>query len=198
MNYKMDRPEGRRVVKYDDRNAYVELVNQPLYDRKQVVASATQNILFFKNLSGSTLLDTNLTVDGMLPTPQAFSCYGLAAFVQQGVPEADLVKLVNESSIEFRLSNKPYLQCPFHLVPSPGGLRGFAALDAQAAPTSIFQAQNGAGFLGFLPLDIDGDPIHLVSQQDFVCVLSTHNSAAFSTAFYVTMYLMGVLYRPVL
>jgi len=133
----------------------------------------------------------------MLPTPQAFSVYGISCFVEQGIPEADLVKLINEASVEFKLSNKPYLQAPFHQIPAAGGLSGFASTTKN--DTTIFQAQNGMPSPTlFLPLDIEGDPIHLVSQQDFVVVLTTHNTAAFSQAFYVTFHLVGVLYRPVL
>lgn len=195
---KMSKPAaGRRTVKYNEGNAYVEMIRQDLYDRKQLAATTSQTVLFFKNLSGSSLLDTNMTTDGMLPTPQAFSCYGISCFVEQGIPEADMVNLINNGAIEFKMSNKPYLQAPFHQIPAAGGLAGFASTTANN--TTIFQAQNGGTQpFCYLPLDIEGEAIHLVSQQDFSVVLTTHNSIAFTKTIYLTMHLVGVLYRPVL
>jgi len=198
MAYQTDQPsKSRRVIKYADKNAYVELIRQDMYHRKLIPASTSSITSFFKDITSTTLLDTNMTTSGMLPTPQAYSIYGISAFVQQGLDETNFAKLMNESAIELRLSNKPYLQIPFHSIPAGGGLYGMAATTENA--TRIFQAQNGIPAPNnFLPVDIDGEPIHLISQQDFVCVLQTFNAVAFSVPFFVTVHLVGVLYRPVL
>jgi hypothetical protein len=198
MATQMGQPMSRRAIKYDQGNAYVEVIRQDMYNRKQLTAGTSQNINFFKGLTGNMgLLDTNMTVDGMLPSPQAYSVYGVSCFVQQGIAEADIQRLMNEATVEFRISNKPYLQIPFHSIPAAGGLTGMCATTENN--TRIFQAQNGVPSpLVYLPLDIEGDPIHLVSQQDFVVQLQTFNTVAFTTTIYVTMHLVGVLYRPVL
>lgn len=190
---------NRRIIKPKSGRPALELVNYPLFSRKQFAAAAGQLLQFFKNLGASTPLDTNMPNDGFLPEPMVFDIFGMAFFVEQGLNEADLVNFYNNSVAFFAMSTKQYLHVPMHMLPSGGGLTGFSSLDAAAAPTTIFHATNCVASPQVkLNMDIDGIPLPIVSQQDWFGQVQTLNAAAFTIAFYGTMKLLGVLGRPVL
>jgi hypothetical protein len=160
---------------------------------------AGQTIQFFKNLASATPLDTNMPNDGFLPEPQVFDIFGMAFYVEQGLNEADLVNFYNNVIFQFFMSGKDYLYVPAHMVPSGGGLTGFAALDNLAAATTIFQAVNCVPSPQVkLNMDIDGIPLPLVSQQNWFGQAQALNTVAFTGTFYGTMKLLGVLGRAVL
>lgn len=190
----MKQPGIPRVIKYREGTPMMNPQRQTLYHRRQFAAATAQTLTFFRDFTATTALDTNMTTPAMLPSPYAFSCYGISFFVDQGVVNTDWHKLLNETVIFFKLSGKDKLQIPLHMVPSAGGLYGIS--DAAAAP--IFEAQNGMPMpTNFLPLDVQGRPVHIVSQQDFQVNVQTFNSAAFSAAFYGFCHLHGIYYIPV-
>lgn len=187
-------PGNRRAVKYEPGNPILEYVRQPVWDRKRITAAATTaSLTFFKTFLGGTLRDTNMTSDGSFAAPHTYDAFGLSMFIQQGTVAADLQILMNESFLELRLSSKPYLQAMGFMMPAAGGLYGFTTAVNQ------FQAQNGLpGPSVYLPLDLEGLPLHLPSQQDFNALLTVANTAAvaFSANVDIWMVLHGIMGRP--
>ena len=188
---------NRRIIKPEEGRPALELVRYYLFNQKQFAAAGAQQIQFFKNLGAATAQTTNMPNDGFLPSPQVFDVFGVSFFVQQGLNEADLVNFYNNSIAFFRMSEKKYLHVPIHKVPSGGGLAGFCSTTVNN--TTIFQATNCLpGPDVALPMDIDGVPLVLVSQQDWFAEIQTFNAVAFTVPFNGTYQLHGVWGRPVL
>lgn len=187
---------NRRIIKPREGRPALELVRYPLYSRKQIATTAGST-QFFKNLGSATPLDSNMPNDGFLPEPQIYDIYGIQLFLTQGLNEDDIIKFINESIVSFSMSGKQYLQVPVHLVPSGGGLNGVAS--TTKIDTTIFQVSNGVPHPEtYLPMDIAGIPLPIVSQQDWYGMVQTFNTVAFTAPFYVYMKLIGILGRPVL
>jgi len=190
-------PGSRRLIKYKEGQPALELIRQPLYHRQQVAALGAQTIQYFNNIAGANLLISNMSTNGMLPSPQTFDIFGVTAVPAFGLNEADIVNFYNSSHLELRISSKPYFQLPMMKVPAGCGLAGVASTTVNN--TTIFQTQNGLPSpVVWYPLDIDGISIHLPSNQDFNVQLQTFNAVAFTVAFNLHVYLEGILARPVL
>lgn len=184
-------PGNRRAAKYEPGRPVLEYLRQHLYDRKRLTAGTAQQVTFFKTFLGGTLRDTNMTSDGSLAAPHTMDVFGISLFVQQGTAAADLEYLLNESYFEFKISSRPYLQTMTHMLPSGGGLYGFATAN------NIFEAQNGIPSpLVYYPVDLEGEPLHLPSQQDFSAILTTVNTVAFTDTIDLWCVLHGILGRP--
>lgn len=188
---------SRRVVKPSDGRPLLELLQWPLYSKKTFTASTSQTQTFFKGISGATLLDTNMSTDSLLPSPQSLDILGITIVTEFGMVEADLINFMNNGFFEFRISNKPYVQIPVQKIPMGCGLSGFASTTENN--TRIFEAGNGvpSPFV-YYPVDIEGMSIYLPSQQDFQVSIQTFNSVAFTDTFDVWVYLHGILARPVM
>ena len=188
-------PGNRRAPKYNPGTPVLEYVREPLYDRKQVGVAAAQQLTYFKTFLGGTLRDTNMTADGSIAAPGTFDVFGISFFAAQGTPVADLAQLYNSAYIEFFMSSKPYLQTMMFLIPSSGGLTGFAS--TTVAATTISQANNGVPSpMVYLPLDIEGEPLHIPSQQDFRAVITIQAPGVFSAIFDTWCVLHGIKGRP--
>jgi len=192
----MAMPGNRRAAKYDPGRPVLEYIRNPLYDRKQIASgSAAQSLTFFRTFLGGTFRDTNMTADGSLAAPHTYDAFGLSIFVQQGTTAADLELLMNFGVFQFSMSDKPYLTCMMHQIPAAAGLHGFASTTVTA--TTIFEAQNGYPLpTGYMPLDLEGSPLHIPSQQNFQGVLTLSNAATFSDDIDLWCVLHGILGRP--
>lgn len=184
---------SRRVVKPKDGRPAIELLPWTLYQRQTVAVTAGQTLTYFRNINAATLLDSNMSNSGFLPYPQAFDLFAIAVAPEQGLPNADIENLINNTTVELRLSNKPYAQLPLFRVPAGGGLFGVST------ENNINQVQNG------LPspsntwsMAVAGMPLYIPSQQDFLVEIRIFNTVAFTATFGLTVYLDGVLSRPVL
>ena len=190
---------NRRILAPEEGRPALELARYPLFSRKEVATSASQTIQLFKNLGSADPSDTNMPNDGFLAHPMVYDVFGLALFVEQGISEADLVKFYNNTILKFYVSSKDYIHVPIHMVPSGGGLTGFAATGDTATPTTIFHATNCIPSPDvYLPIDIEGIPLHLLPQQNFFMEVKTFASSDFSATFKITGKVLGVLGRPVL
>jgi len=181
----------RRKLTFDDNRILVEAIKQPLYSRKQLAVSGSQTVTFFQSSSSIGKLETNLNGQNNLPSPQSFSMWGISAKIQEGTSKADIEKLNNYAVLQFSLSSKPYLDLPLHYIPSHVGKRGLATV------TDLYQPYNHTS-RGMFDLSVNRIPIDIFSQQEFNLTLTTSSSADFSSTIYITFYLHGVLYRPVL
>lgn len=189
--------QQRRMIVDESGRPVVELVRQPFYDRQQITATTAQQRQFFRGNNVGSPLQSNLSTSGMFPNPQSFSLYGVSAFVEFATIEEDWSRLQNEAYINFSLSSKPYLTIPFHMIPAAAGVYGLAATTLNN--DLIYNVQNGMPIsTNILPLDINGDPIYIISQQDFVVNLVTENTVAFSDTIFIWFYLHGIWYRSVL
>lgn len=192
---KLVQGNSRRIIQDPSKKRpAVELLPWSLYHRQGVAAAGSQTLTFFRNIGGgATLLDTNLTTAGLLPYPQSFDIFGIAIVPAFGVSDADMTNFYNNSVVTFALSNKPYLQIPIMRIPAACGFHGVATTN------NVFQVQNG------LPspqntwsMAISGMSLYVPHQQDFAMEIRTFNQVAFTAAFNVTVYMDGVLARPVL
>lgn len=187
----MAMPGNRRAAKYDPGIPVLEYLRQHVYDRKRLTAATAQSVTFFKTFLGGTLRDTNMTSDGSLASPHTLDVFGMSLFVQQGTAAADLERLMNESYLEFKISSRPYLQTMTHMLPASGGLYGVTTANATT------ELQNGLPSpLVYLPLDLEGEPLHIPSQQDFQAQLTTVNTVAFTATIDLWCVLHGILGRP--
>lgn len=192
----MQQIQGRRFVSRPQGRPVVEEQAQPLYSQKQLAATTSQTVTFFKSLGASdTILTTNMASDGLLPYPHGFHVYGISMWVQDGTAEADWRELLNNGVLTLELSQKPYLQIPIHKIPSGIALGGL--VDTTQTNDLIYQVQNSPD-RPFFPVHVSGRPISLLPQQDFKVVVQTFNTTAFSATIDMWLYLEGVRTRPVL
>lgn len=169
---------------------------QPIYDRKQVAASASQTLPFFKSFTGDTKLTTNMNNTGRIGNDQVFFADAISLHVESGTPLADVVKLLDYSFIELKIASLPILECPLAFVPDNAGLMG-----AVATTQSSERLQSWAnGKLPYLPLSLSDEkgrpmPIPIGSDDSIECQVVMAAGSAPSAAFYLWIYLHGVLTR---
>jgi hypothetical protein len=104
-----------------------------------------------------TKSETNLKEPGRVPNGQAYDVYGVAAQVSAGTPAGigtpvdnagdlgNLVGIVANGILSWDFTQTTVDICPVMLAGAGGGVFGFAALDAQAAPAALGHANNGNG-----------------------------------------------------
>lgn len=190
---KMLAGNSRRYIKEKTKKRpALEILNWSFYHRRDILAIASQNIVFFRGAKGS-LQDTNLVSGGFLPYPQSFDIFGISIVVDAGVSQANMLNLYNNAVVVLSLSNKPYVQIPLARIPSASGFHG------SSTANNVFQVQNCLPFTDNIwKTTIGSLPLHVPSQQDFAMEIQTYNVNAFNQPFHITAYLDGILARPVL
>jgi len=169
----------------------VEELNQPLYYRRLIAVTASQDVTFFRDtITSSTSIDTNMEVPGQLPKHNSFDLWGISMAVAFGLPYADFIKFYNSSYFIFRVSKRVKIEGPLIMLPSVVGARGFATT------TAVESYSNGEAHpTAYLPLNIGKSPIKLDSQQNFYLQLVIAAGSVFSATFYAWIFLHGVLRR---
>jgi len=194
----MMNPGIPRVIARKEGRALLNPEYKTLYHRRALAAGpvTAQTLLFFRDFTAATALDTNMTVPGQIPKPYEFSCFGVSLFVDQGTIAADWHRLLNESVFFLRLSDKDKLQEPLHMIPSAGGLTGFA--DGIVAPApAVTEMVNGLPMpTNFFPVSVQGRPVHFASGQTFQATIQTFNAVAFTAAINLFVHLHGIYYIP--
>jgi hypothetical protein len=104
-----------------------EIITQPFYDSFTVAAATAIPALtvLFQNpigQSGKNLLTTNMLAAGQLPAPQKFSVRALRLAVRNDAYIADAIGFLWQSYCNFKVSQKPYLQCPSALLTAGFGV----------------------------------------------------------------------------
>lgn len=167
---------------------------QPIYDRKQVAASASQTLNFFKDFAtGYTKLTSNLNTGGRLGNQEYFFCDGISIHTECGVSSANLSKLLDYSFIELKISGLEVLVAPLFMLPDCGGLKG--GVSTTASDTTVQAWKNGE--LPYFPLtlpDASGKPkmIEISEEENIDCTVNMVAGGAPSAAFYLWVFLHGV------
>lgn len=182
--------------KQDDGKAYLEMKNQPIYDRKLIAVDQAQTIYFFKDFaSGYTALDTNLTSPGQVGNPHEFYMYGMSMHIAQGTTVADIQKLYNYSYVKLEISGREQLKMPLHMLPDLGGMGG--AIATTKNDVSHVAISNGIPMQeGYYPVSVANQPIKIRSMESFHAELIIAAPSAFSATIYATAYLHGIFGQP--
>jgi len=169
---------------------------QPIYDRKQVAASASQTLNFFKGFIGDTKLTTNMNNSGRIGNDQVFFADAISLHTEAGTPLGDVVKLLEYSFIDLKIASLPILECPLFCIPDNSGIMG-----AVATTQSSERLQSWAnGKAPYLPLSLSDEkgrpmPIPIGSDDSIECQVIMAAGSAPSAAFYLWVFLHGVLTR---
>lgn len=113
--------------------------HQPMFDTLMYDPGATineENSHFFENVtqaaSGKTLGQTNLTKNGQLPSPQAFSIYRVHLRISEDTTPGDMILILNSLSFFLNLGGDvKYLgPAPIWWYGAGGGIYGLAGASA--------------------------------------------------------------------
>ena len=91
------------------------ITDEPLYDRVYILSTTSPlDLVFFAVPQGSadpnnntvtkTPVETNMSSQGRMPNPESFDAYSIRLVPDLDASRADMVKLMNESYVEFRTS----------------------------------------------------------------------------------------------
>ena len=100
-----------------------EIVDWTIYDDQTISAGATlaANYSFFQTAQGGvsskTLVNTNMSGQGVLPASQAFVLTGISVTVAPTCSFLDWNNLALNAYFTFQISNKIYLQLPLFEIP---------------------------------------------------------------------------------
>lgn len=223
---------GRPIPTPDDFRRYgvnlqgtSDIIWQPQYDSALYAAAGQQQLNFFTQPIGQgttshpggagtkTLSDTNLTLQGQLPTPQNFLAVGLEVQVWSGLaagrgPAAentvgqmwnDIQAIARSGVLQFTVGTKPILQeAPIGNFPQQAFLEGNAALaDATTAGANLLTQVEYAAMRG---RTYAIQPTGIPSGQNFSVQLSWPNVIALPSTNATTrifVRLLGFLARGV-
>lgn len=126
----------------------------PLYDTLTTAAAAAvgSELLFFSVPRSPTkgLHLTNMEQSGILSGTRSFRVEGIRVRFNADIILADIVAMMHNYVLEFRVADKLYAQAPLWYFPAGGGVNG--AVSTTASTTTIYAWSNGepnpqAGFL---------------------------------------------------
>lgn len=202
--------QGRQVPSKDTFARYginVDQVDdiswQPLYDYNVYAAAGQASLNFFQQQSGAgttshpgssgvkTVADTNMTIAGMLPSPQKFLVVAIGIDMIPGsVPGAgavanttggrnwtDVNAVARSGSLIFTVGQKQVLlEAPLGKFPCQHGLTGSAAMsDQTTAAATLFSQVDYARFGGNVYSIV---PVAIPSAQNFQVTLTWPNVVA--------------------
>ena len=174
-----------------------ERIREPLYSRKQFAVDKNQTVNFFRNHAGGSKLDTNLVVNGSMPSTQRFALEGFSFRLEFGMDETDIIKFYNHAVLLFSTQDKRYLCMPLSQIPSGCGLTGPAALDGAASAVKFIEITNGIPSpTSYYPVVRRGPKnalvtIPLAPQQLFEVDIQTFAPSDFSATFNGTVFMHG-------
>lgn len=120
----------------------LDVQDTPIYDTITYAAGATittPNSQFFVNVgsaSGKTYAQTNLSQQGKLDAPEAFSVFGVRVGFSEDILRSDVQTLYNSWAFEFWLGKKEYQRANLRHFSSGWGLSGFTTRTAESAYTN--------------------------------------------------------------
>jgi len=120
----------------------LDVQDTPIYDTLTYAASGTintPNSSFFTNVesnSGKTLAQTNMTQNGKLDAPEAFSVFGVRLGWSEDILRSDLQTLLNSWAYEFYLGKKEYQQANIRHFSSGWGISGYTTNTAESFYTN--------------------------------------------------------------
>lgn len=120
----------------------LDVQDTPVYDTITYAAGGTintPNSSFFTNVesnSGKTYAQTNMTQNGKLDAPEAFSVFGVRLGFSEDILRADLTTLLNSWAYEFWLGKKDYQRANIRHFSSGWGISGYTTRSAESFYTN--------------------------------------------------------------
>lgn len=182
----------------------VEAISYSFYDQVTVAANTAfpQTLLFQTQLGvgGKLLSATNMTFGGVLPNPQRFTIWAIAALVSNLTIPADMANIVQNVTLQLQINTKPYQVGPLAQFPAGRGFQVSAVSNVGTAPSGsapIYTTSNGpispAGVFMFdIPITVEqGEQFQvlLVPQTAFNTSATTTNPPGVGTT--ITVFLDG-------
>jgi hypothetical protein len=174
----------------------MDVICQPLYDKLTVLAAGTTSLRFFSTPIGQaakTLSDTNMTIAGMLPSPQSFQVYAIAIKLSAAVITADAKLIVRTGVLDFQIGAKSWFQIPLELTSGGAGLAGMSDLGA-ATPNNTVVTNGTPDPRAMIVLT---KPINILENENFAGVVSWPAAITPSVNVDMFMVLHGELTRSV-
>lgn len=176
-------------------------LRQSMYDSEVYPAAGVARLDIFANhttfstpgIGRKTLRDTNMRQDGNLGTPLEYDLVGFIMEWERGISVADHIALYNAGVFKwFFGQTTTWLEMPDTKIPE--GIGAFAALDGNAAPTSLIA--NGwpvtQNFYNFSTPDLKARRV--TSNESFRCQKEWPTAPIVSRNLRLTVYMLGLLY----
>lgn len=185
-------------------NQLSNVIDNPVYDTISIPAAATTLATFFQTPQGAGtsaygavakhLADTNMTIAGSLPSPQALLVRAIMVSVAPNVTLADMILLLRSGAFELTVGSKPFLQCPIEWLPA--GLGMFTGGSATTvAATTITTTNNGVP--DTRSCRVLTEPIPIGTNENFNARLTWPVAITLGAATPVKVYLAGDFFRSV-
>ena len=120
----------------------LDVQDTPVYDTITYAASGTINTTnsqLFTNVesnSGKTYAQTNMTQNGKLDAPEAFSVFGVRVGWSEDILRSDLTTLLNSWAFEFWLGKKDYQRANLRHFSSGWGISGYTTKTSESFYTN--------------------------------------------------------------
>jgi hypothetical protein len=120
----------------------LDVEDTPVYDTLTYSAGGTintPNSQLFTNVesnSGKTYAQTNMTQNGKLDAPEAFSVFGVRVGWSEDILRSDLTTLLNSWAYEFWLGKKDYQRANLRHFSSGWGIAGYTTRTAESFYTN--------------------------------------------------------------
>jgi hypothetical protein len=129
----------------------IDVITTELYDQLSVSPNnpfPSPSILFQtpKGQAFKTLANTNMTAAGILPNPDRFTIWAVAAHISNNSVPSDFYSLMSNVTLELYINNKWWSQGPLLSYPAGRGYRVDSAAQVGTAPASsapIYSVTNG-------------------------------------------------------
>lgn len=131
----------------------LDVQDTPVYDTITYTAGGTvntQNSQFFTNVesnSGKTYAQTNMTQNGKLDAPEAFSVFGVRVGFSEDLLRSDLTTLYNAWAYELYLGKKEYQRANLRHFSSGWGISGYTTRSSESFYTNGLASRQAMNML---------------------------------------------------
>jgi hypothetical protein len=131
----------------------LDVQDTPVYDTITYAASGTintPNSQWFTNVesnSGKTYAQTNMTQNGKLDAPEAFSVFGVRVGWSEDILRSDLQTLLNSWAFEFWLGKKDYQRANIRHFSSGWGISGATTNTSESFYTNGWASRSSMNML---------------------------------------------------
>lgn len=156
----------------------LDVEDTPLYDTITYTAGASitgnqgGNSSWFTNVengSGKTLAQTNMTQNGKLDAPKAFSVFGIRLNWSEGVLRSDLQTLLDSWAFDFWLGDKSYQRGNIRHFSSGMGISGYTTKTSESFYTN--------GLPGRQSMNMLSVKLVIANQMSFMAFLTGSNTS---------------------
>ena len=158
----------------------LDVQDTPVYDTITYTAGQSvnqTNSTWFTNVestSGKTYAQTNLTQNGKLDAPEAFSVFGVRLGWSEDVLRSDLTTLLNGWAYEFWLGKKDYQRANIRHFSSGWGIAGATTKTSESFYTNGYPSRNSMNMLAVKLVN--------ANQMSFYAWLSGNTSQTLSNS----------------